>query len=241
MKKITTLAIWLSIFVLMFQWCSSKTIDKQEVVVEQQKEQPQNTLRELWDTLVEITTDFGVMEVVLYDSTPWHRDNFIKLAKEWFYEDLLFHRVMNRFMIQWGDPDSLDAKNGESLWRWWPGYQIDAEIGAFHFKWTLAAARTWWSWNPEKKSSGSQFYIVHWTLHTDAQLRQYEEQKNIVYTAEQKERYKTIGWTPMLDEDYTVFGEVISGLEVIDTIASVQTATGDRPVEDVKMSVKVIE
>lgn len=188
-------------------------------------------------TYAEIETDFGTMKVKLYNSTPKHRDNFIKLANENFYDDLLFHRVINGFMIQGGDPDSKGAAPEKNLGGGGPGYQIDAEIGALHIKGALAAARTN---NPEKKSSGSQYYIVQGRPQSDAELDVIEQQKKVKYSPEQRELYKTLGGTPQLDNEYTVFGEVVEGIEVVDKIAAVQTAPGDRPVEDVKMKVRIL-
>jgi len=183
-----------------------------------------------------IETDFGEMKVMLYNSTPQHRDNFIKLVKEGFYDDLLFHRVMNGFMIQGGDPDSKDAPADKRLGGGGPGYRIPAEIGSPHIKGTVAAAR---NSNPQKESSGSQFYIVHGKKQTDAQLDATEKRQGFTYNEEQRRLYKEIGGTPFLDGDYTVFGEVIEGLEVVDKIAAVQTAPGDRPIEDVKMKIRM--
>lgn len=188
-------------------------------------------------TYAEIETDFGTMKVKLYNSTPKHRDNFIKLANENYYDDLLFHRVINGFMIQGGDPDSKNAPPEKNLGGGGPGYQIDAEIGALHIKGALAAARTN---NPEKKSSGSQYYIVQGRPQTDAELDVIEMQKKVKYSPEQRELYKTLGGTPQLDNEYTVFGEVVEGIEVVDKIAAVQTAPGDRPVKDVKMKVRIL-
>jgi peptidyl-prolyl cis-trans isomerase B (cyclophilin B) len=179
------------------------------------------------------------MEAVLYDSTPKHRDNFVKLVQEGFYDDLLFHRVIQWFMIQWGDPDSRGAASGVSLGRWWPWYQIDAEIDTPHYKWTLAAARTWWPSNPEKRSSWSQFYIVQWTPQTQESLTMLQAQKWITYTPTQIAKYLEAWGTPMLDNDYTVFGEITVWLDVIDAIAAVQTAPGDRPIEDITMKITI--
>lgn len=192
-------------------------------------------------TYVLIETEYGNMKAELYNSTPLHRDNFIKLAQEGFYKDLLFHRVIQGFMIQGGDPNSRGAAPEARLGSGGPGYLIDAEIGAPHFKGTLAAARTGGSSNPEKKSSGSQFYVVHGKVVSDAQLNNYESQKGIKYNEDQRNKYKTIGGTPALDMDYTVFGELVEGLDVIDKIAAVQTAPGDRPLKDVKMNVKIVK
>ena len=189
-------------------------------------------------TYAVIETSFGDMKVVLYDETPGHRDNFIKLANENFYDSLLFHRVISGFMIQGGDPDSRDAKPGQNLGGGGPGYTIPHEIGSPHIKGTLAAARTN---NPEKRSSGCQFYITHGKVQTDAALDRFQKQKGITYNETQRELYKTIGGTPMLDMEYTVFGEVVEGLEIVDKIANVAKAPGDRPLEDVKMAVRILK
>ncbi len=191
-------------------------------------------------TYANIETDFGTMKVRLFNSTPQHRDNFIKLANEGFYEDLLFHRVINGFMIQGGDPDSKDAPLTKRLGGGGPGYQIPAEIGAPHVKGALAAARTGGPQNPEKKSSGSQFYIVHGKPVNDAQLSQFEKSKNITYNPKQKELYKKLGGAPFLDMEYSVFGEVIEGMDVIDKIAAVPKQ-GERPTQDVKMKVSIVK
>lgn len=190
--------------------------------------------------LVEIETDFGTMTAELYNATPKHRDNFIKLAEEGYYNDLLFHRVINGFMIQGGDPQSRNAPAGQMLGMGGPNYQIPAEFvdSLFHIKGALAAARTN---NPEKKSSGSQFYIVQGGPVSEAMLNQIESMKGFHYTPEQRKEYLELGGTPHLDRDYTVFGRVIKGLDVIDKIAATQTGQGDRPVKDVKMKIRVIK
>jgi len=189
---------------------------------------------------VKIETDYGDMVFELYDSTPLHRDNFIKLTNEGFYNDLLFHRIIKGFMIQGGDPNSKDAPQGQGLGTGGPGYKIDAEIGAPHFKGTLAAARQGGG-NPLKKSSGSQFYIVQGKVPTDNELNANERSKGITYSDAQRAKYKELGGTPMLDMDYTVFGEIVTGIDVIDKIAEVQTAPGDRPLKDIRMKVSVIK
>jgi len=191
-------------------------------------------------TRVKITTDFGVMIVRLYDKTPQHRDNFIKLANEHFFDSLLFHRVIQGFMIQGGDPQSKYAEPGQQLGMGDVGYTIPAEFDTslFHKKGALAAARTP---NPAKASSGCQFYIVQGNILTDADINNMEMGKGIKYTAKQRNIYKTIGGTPFLDQDYTVFGEVESGLEVVDKIAAVPKAPGDRPIGDVRMKIEVIK
>ena len=184
-----------------------------------------------------ISTDFGDMKVKLYNSTPQHRDNFIKLANEGYYDGTLFHRVISGFMIQGGDPDSRGAAPGVSLGMGGPGYTVPAEIGALHMKGALAAARTN---NPEKASSGSQFYVVHGKTVTDADLLGAAQRNGQAYTEAQMELYKELGGTPQLDWQYTVFGEVVEGYDVIDAIAEVATAPGDRPIEDVAMTVKIL-
>ena len=192
------------------------------------------------NTYALIETEQGNMKVLLYDETPKHKENFIKLAKEGFFDDLLFHRVIDGFMLQGGDPESRNAPAGKMLGGGGPGYLIDAEIGSPHFKGALAAARTGGPSNPEKKSSGSQFYVVQGSKQTDEQLDRMEAFKKIKYTPAQRDLYKDIGGRPDLDQDYTVFGEVVEGLDVIDKIAKVPTAPGDRPVTDVKMKIKIL-
>ncbi|NNF32795.1 MAG: peptidylprolyl isomerase [Saprospiraceae bacterium] len=190
-------------------------------------------------TYVVIETEFGDMKAELYDSTPKHKENFIKLVKEGFYDDLLFHRVMSGFMAQGGDPQSKGAAPGVQLGAGSPGYTLEAEIGAPHFKGALAAARQGDAFNPEKRSNGSQFYVVQGTPQSDAQINSWEKRKGIQYNEAQKEKYRTIGGRPDLDLEYTVFGEVVEGIEVIDKLCSVQTDPRNRPVQDIKMKVRI--
>ena len=245
---------------------------------------------------VQIKTSLGDITVRLYDETPLHRDNFIKLAKEGYYNGTLFHRVIKNFMIQGGDPDSKGAAAGVQLGTGGPGYTVPAEFvypQYFHKKGALAAARQSDQVNPEKKSSGSQFYIVTGEVYSAGKLTQLEKQleqrmlqsifDSLVvenrdkilqlrrnrdqagiaaiqeqlqkdtfakakemgkpkFTDAQREAYTTIGGTPFLDNDYTVFGEVEEGMYVIDAIQNVATGVGDRPSTDVVMiEVKVIE
>lgn len=191
---------------------------------------------------IEFITNYGNIVLRLYDSTPLHRDNFIRLVKTGYYDSMLFHRVINHFMIQSGDPESKQAKPGEPLGNGGPKYTIPAEfrVSIFHKKGVLAAARTGDDINPEKASSGSQFYIVQGKKFTDAGLDSVETYrlKGRKIPAEQREVYKTIGGTPHLDQGYTVFGEVVSGLDVVDKIAAVPVSKGadrDRPLEDVRI------
>ncbi|MBL0182243.1 MAG: peptidylprolyl isomerase [Chitinophagaceae bacterium] len=203
---------------------------------------PSNTTKpvKLPGTRVKLITDSGVIVIRLYNKTPKHRDNFIKLANERFFDSLLFHRVINGFMIQGGDPASKNAPPGIMLGSGDVGYTIPAEFDTslFHKKGALAAARTP---NPEKASSGCQFYIVQGKAYTDADLNMIEMQKGIRYSPAKRKIYKTLGGTPFLDMDYTVFGEVESGLEVIDKIASVATDGANRPLGDIRMHIEVIK
>jgi cyclophilin family peptidyl-prolyl cis-trans isomerase len=194
-------------------------------------------------SVVELTTSLGTVKILLFDATPKHRDNFIKLVKEGFYNDLLFHRVIKGFMAQGGDPTSRGAAPNKALGFTGTSYLIPAEFKneLIHVKGALAAARTGGPQNPEKESSGSQFYIVQGNLLNDNQLDQMEARSGVKYTVEQRALYKTYGGTPFLDHDYTVFGQVIEGLDVIDKMCAVKTAPGDRPVEDLKMTFKVSE
>ncbi|MEE9374080.1 MAG: peptidylprolyl isomerase [Saprospiraceae bacterium] len=186
---------------------------------------------------VQIQTEYGNMTFELYNSTPLHRDNFVKLISAGFYDDLLFHRVMNQFMIQGGDPESKNAPIDKILGTGGPGYTTGAEIGAPHFKGTLAAARTPDAMNPERRSSGSQFYIVHGRHFQAEEIKQMGQSKNIQYSEVQLAKYINVGGYPPLDMEYTVFGEITEGMDVIDKIAAVQTQSGDRPTKDVKMKV----
>jgi cyclophilin family peptidyl-prolyl cis-trans isomerase len=187
---------------------------------------------------VTITTDFGDMKVKLFSSTPKHTANFQKLVNEGFYNDLLFHRVIKGFMVQGGDPESRRAAIEKPLGSGGTGYTIPAEIAIPHFKGMLSAARQGDEVNPKKESSGSQFFIVHGGPVDDAQLDAIERAKNFKYSPAQREKYKKLGGTPMLDGDYTVFGEVIDGLDVIDKIAEAPTDGRDRPLKDIKMKIQ---
>lgn len=236
-----------------------------------------------------IQTTAGTMEVTLYDETPMHRDNFIKLAESGFYNDLLFHRVIKNFMIQTGDPESKNAPREKHLGAGGPGYTLPAEIlfpKFYHKKGALAAARQSDEVNPQKASSGSQFYIVQGQPMTDQELDQieqsarYSKEKEIFqqiaetyrpeiialqkandteglnalrdkiydettkkvdnmnvfhFTPEQRATYKSIGGASFLDGNYTVFGEVTEGLDVIDQIADSKTNAHDRPISDIKI------
>ena len=241
---------------------------------------------------VKIQTMLGDIVVRLYDETPIHRDNFVKLVKEGYYDGTLFHRVIKDFMIQGGDPDSKDAPAGKMLGMGGPDYTLEAEIkdGLFHKRGALAAARQGDEVNPERRSSGSQFYIVWGQQYNEGQLRQFSKQLRMQkvqtvfnqlasahhdeimqmrrernraglqelqdrlaaeaeqqakdyagLTEEQQKIYATIGGTPHLDGQYTVFGEVEEGLDVVELIQGSATGRGDRPIDDIEMRISVID
>lgn len=190
---------------------------------------------------VRIKTSKGECIVMLYNQTPKHKENFLKLTKEGFYNGTLFHRVINNFMIQGGDPDSKTATPGQPLGSGDLGYRVDAEFrdSLFHKKGVLAAAR---DNNPEKASSASQFYLVDGKIFTDEELektritrmsgRQIPDSHRVIY--------KTLGGTPHLDGNYTVYGEIVQGISMVDTIASVATSPTDRPIENIPMEVTIL-
>lgn len=273
-RKLTTILMFVCIFVA----CSNKSVKSQ--TSENQKE-----------ILVLIQTEFGDMKVKLYNETPIHRDNFLKLVREGFYDDLLFHRVISDFMIQGGDPESKNANPNKPLGNGGPGYDLPAELvpSKFHKKGALAAARLGDQMNPERKSSGSQFYVVQGKVYSEPELKQFSDQQRFravrteamkrfqqhqatiqkwqsegqsdsinslvikiqeeaeasisteLYnmSEERRKAYTTIGGTPHLDDAYTVFGEVVEGFAVIDSIAHVKTGASDRPVSNIKM--KIVE
>ena len=243
--------------------------------------------------IVKISTPKGDIRVRLYDETPQHRDNFVKLVNEGFYNGTLFHRVIKDFMIQGGDPDSIGAPAGKMLGTGGPGYNVPAEIvypQLFHKRGVLAAARQSDEVNPERESSGSQFYLVYGKVYTPQELKQMEKQMSMQqeqsifnklvqqnraqilelrkarnqaglqelqdqliaetkkqmkelpapkFTPEQQEAYTTVGGTPFLDNQYTVFGEVESGMEVVAEIQQCATLSADRPKEDISMTMTI--
>ena len=287
-KKILAFAA----FIMMFASCGSasgsneKVADGSDSIKNQQTNKMQQT--DTSSVKVKVETTLGNFTVLLYGDTPLHRDNFVKLIKEGYYNGTLFHRVINEFMVQAGDPESKTAKPGQQLGAGGPGYTIPAEIvypRHFHKRGALAAARQGDQVNPMKESSGSQFYIVTGKKVTDAEMAQLENYarntamqnyfNNLVMknqdeiarlrqnndreglgklqekliaeteahftdstelvTPEMKQAYKTVGGTPHLDNAYTVFGEVIDGMDTVDKIEKVQTDRSDRPKEDVKI------
>jgi peptidyl-prolyl cis-trans isomerase B (cyclophilin B) len=240
--------------VLMWSACGTQKNSSEQTQVEtapaavEEKIEEQKPTKSNMNTRVKITTSQGVMIVELYDETPLHRDNFIKLVEEGFYNDLLFHRCIKNFMAQGGDPESRGASQSKMLGMGGPGYTVPAEFNAnlIHKKGALAAARQGDQVNPKKASSGSQFYIVQGQQLNDNQLTQFESRAamkipGFKYTEEQRKLYKTIGGTAMLDMDYTVFGEIVEGLDVLDKILAQPTKQGDRPLEDITMKMEVIK
>jgi cyclophilin family peptidyl-prolyl cis-trans isomerase len=190
------------------------------------------------DYLVSFKTDFGEMKAILHNQTPKHKANFVKLTKEGFYNNLLFHRVINSFMIQGGDPNSRNAAQGVALGVGGPQQKIPAEFvpELFHKKGALAAAR---DNNPEKASSGSQFYIVQGRVWDDENFEKQMARTIRKPTDEQRKVYQTLGGTPHLDGNYTVFGQVIEGFAVIDSIAKQKGDAQNRPLRDVRMQVSI--
>jgi cyclophilin family peptidyl-prolyl cis-trans isomerase len=190
---------------------------------------------------VRVQTEMGECIIKLYNETPQHRDNFLKLVEKGTYNGTLFHRVIKEFMIQGGDPDSKNAVEGALLGEGTVGYTVPAEFrdSLFHKKGVLAAAR---DNNPEKASSGSQFYLVQGKTFTDEQLDALEKNRlKFKLPLWQREIYKTQGGTPHLDRNYTVYGEVVKGMELLDKIAEVKTDGNNRPFTDVKMTISVLK
>ena len=186
----------------------------------------------------------GNIKIALYEETPMHAENFTKLVEEGFYNGQFFHRVINHFMIQAGDPVTKTAQPGQVVGNGDVDYKVPAEFNAnlYHKKGAIGAARQGDNVNPQRSSSGAQFYIVQGTVFTDAQLKQMEAQNlHIPFTAEQIKTFTTIGGTPHLDYSYTVFGEVVEGLDILDKIAAVQTDSHDRPVKDIKFTMEIIK
>lgn len=192
--------------------------------------------------LIKIETSLGDMLVRLYDETPGHRDNMIKLIEEGFYKNQLFHRVIKDFMIQGGDPHSVGAEKGQRLGSGGPGYTVPAEFNdaLIHKKGALAAARKGDQFNPEQASNGSQFYLVQGQVLTPEQIKILAQGGVSILSEEAAEIYTTQGGTPHLDGAYTVFGEVVEGLDVLDLIAAQPCDAYNRPVQDVIFTISIL-
>jgi len=221
---------------------STDTFKKEEVSTQIVEPEPAKPAVAGADVLIE--TSKGDIYVKLYDETPLHKENFLKLADEGYYDSLLFHRIIRGFMVQGGDPKSKGASQNIRLGSGGPGYTIPAEFNPslIHKKGALAAAR---NNNPTKRSSGSQFYMVQGKTYTPEELTKMEiraKQKDpeFAYTEEQREIYNTLGGVPFLDMDYTVFGEIVQGIDVLDKLAGVITLSGDRPQENQWMVIKTL-
>ena len=188
-------------------------------------------------TQVQLKTSVGDIVIALYDDTPAHKANFEKLVRTNFYDGVLFHRIIKGFMIQGGDPDSKTAKPGQRLGSGDVGYTIPAEFvpAHFHKRGAVCAARMGDNVNPQKASSGCQFYIVDGTVYDNDKLNMISQRTGKTFTPEQIQAYTTVGGAPFLDGDYTVFGEVIKGMEVVDKIAAQQKDGADRPLDDIKI------
>jgi len=194
------------------------------------------------ERLIKMETSMGDIIIKLYNETPLHRDNMIKLIQENFYDEQLFHRVIQDFMVQGGDPNSVDAAQGERLGNGGPGYTTPAEFNPelIHKKGALAAARQGDSVNPQKASSGSQFFLVVGRVLSTQEINSFA-QRGTPFTEESVEAYTTMGGTPHLDGSYTVFGEIVVGLEILDSIAVTRTDAYDRPIEDVIYSISLVD
>lgn len=209
------------------------------------------TVNESEDKMVLISTSFGEMKIKLYNETPQHRDNFLRLVSEEYYNGTLFHRVIKDFMIQGGDPDSRNAAPDQNLGQGGPGYTIPAEIdhNLIHQKGALCAARQPDRVNPEFASSGSQYYIVKGRVISAEEVLTIEERRNLVspegdnwfYTDEQVNVYTTVGGTPHLDGNYTVFGQLTEGFDVLDAISVATTNKMSRPTVDIPVTMMIIQ
>lgn len=236
MKKTAIYCIVLSVIALVS--CSSPKKVKTEndsTTQESTQKSPNNNTDKM--TQVLLKTTFGDIVIALYEVTPAHKANFEKLVNEKFYDGVLFHRIIKGFMIQCGDPDSKTAKPGQRLGSGDVGYTIPAEFVStrFHKRGAVAAARMGDNVNPQKASSGCQFYIVDGTVYDNDRMNMIAQRTGKTFSPEQMEAYTTIGGAPFLDGDYTVFGEVVKGMEIVDKIAEQQKDGADRPVEDIKI------
>ncbi len=237
MKKALVYCIALSVMALTS--CSSPKKVKTDNDTASPESTAQTSLKNNTDkmTKVLLKTSFGDITIALYDETPKHKENFLKLVNDKFYDGVLFHRIIQGFMIQGGDPDSKNAKPGQQLGAGDIGYKIPAEIvnGRFHKRGAVAAAREGDQVNPQKASSGCQFYIVDGTVYDNDKMDMISQRTGKTFSSEQVEAYTTIGGAPWLDGDYTVFGEVVSGMDVVDKIAAQKKDRNDRPLEDIKI------
>ena len=249
MKKI--ISFFAAALVLLVCGCSSansrENVNKDESLTSpaENKNENNNNGKNMENlTKVLIKTSLGDITIALYDETPKHKENFIKLVQENYYDNVLFHRIIKNFMIQTGDPDSKGAAAGRPLGMGGPDYKIPAEFvpSLYHKRGAVAAARMGDNVNPKKESSGSQFYIVDGKKWTNDEMNKISLQMGKKFTEEQIATYTTVGGDPFLDGDYTVFGEVVSGMDVVDMIAARPKDGRDRPLTDIKiLSTKIVE
>ena len=237
MKKHNVLIILLSALLMLACQPSSKADATTTGNDNQEQKNPTKKKKPAQMTKVLLKTSMGDIVIALYDETPLHKENFIKLVNDKYYDGVLFHRIIQNFMIQTGDPESKTAKPGQMLGNGGPGYTIPAEFvpGLYHKRGAVAAARMGDNVNPKKESSGSQFYIVDGRVFSTTDLNRIIQMTGKVYSQEQVNAYTSIGGAPHLDGDYTVFGEVVSGMEIVDKIAAQQKDGRDRPLEDIKI------
>lgn len=190
---------------------------------------------------VTVSTNFGDFTIQLYEETEKYRENFVSLVQEGFYDSLLMHRLIPDIIIQGGDPESRDAPKGKFLGRGNVDYTIPPDFRYVHTYGAVSGARTSDAVNPQKNSSGSQFFIVMGNPVTDEQLDQIEKDKGFQYTPEQRRLYKLVGGIPQFDKDYSVFGEISEGMEVVKKISRLPRDANDRPVDDVRMFMKIAD
>lgn len=237
MKKHNVLIILLSALLMLACSQSSQADTATTGSDNQEQKNPTKKKKPAQMTKVLLKTSMGDIVIALYDETPLHKENFIKLVNDKYYDGVLFHRIIQNFMIQTGDPESKAAKPGQMLGNGGPGYTIPAEFvpGLYHKRGAVAAARMGDNVNPKKESSGSQFYIVDGRVFSTNDLNRVIQMTGKTYSMDQIKDYTSIGGAPHLDGDYTVFGEVVSGMEIVDKIAAQQKDGRDRPIEDIKI------
>lgn len=237
MKKHNVLIILLSALLMLACSQASQADTATRGSDNQEQKNPTKKKKTAQMTKVLLKTSMGDIVIALYDETPLHKENFIKLVNDKYYDGVLFHRIIQNFMIQTGDPESKTAKPGQMLGNGGPGYTIPAEFvpGLYHKRGAVAAARMGDNVNPKKESSGSQFYIVDGRVFSTNDLNRVIQMTSKTYSMDQIKDYTSIGGAPHLDGDYTVFGEVVSGMEIVDKIAAQQKDGRDRPIEDIKI------
>ncbi len=244
-RRSQLLILLISATILLSCTSSTQAEETAQKKVNTEQKTPKKKKKNVKDmTKVLLKTSMGDITIALYDETPLHKENFIKLVNDKYYDGVLFHRIIQNFMIQTGDPESKNAKAGQMLGNGGPGYTIPAEFvpECYHKRGAVAAARMGDNVNPKKESSGSQFYIVDGQVFNTTMLNRVIQMTKKTFSQEQINTYTSIGGAPHLDGDYTVFGEVISGMEVVDKIAAQAKDGRDRPIQDIQIiSAEVIK